>query len=568
MSHTVHHSVWRVAGAVLFAFAADTVWGARVFVGIMEADSYQSVIYGASAFSRVSDLPLVLEVVNDTLMRRMAVPSFDGVSATDTLRYVLTADPSRPLGDDNPSGVALIPLADQGTSSQAAFTAAYAKRSTDTPPFVVFEAPHDTNLSARVATALSGHYLFTSTSTDALAWAWENREKLMDAPSQSISGTVRMLVNPQRFADILGTRGQKAYAFINLDKFLRDFDTLSFSLNVDGQSLTLTLRGKPLANTPLQALSAALHEPTPTLWNGVPNNAFFSSVSACGNLKPWDAYLNETPFNPLDPMRGLAPDEAFADERLIYLAPPRAKAGLCLVQILPVKNSDAAGQAIQKLQNAKIDERISLVRRPPSQTPKTFPIETYDVQVRAPAPAVGGATKKGEEASLAFTIASLFLRHAVLEATVTNGYLVAALGPASGTLEGELSALAFAQKPVSLPRQLVLKNPMLDGTVTSATFLNAADLLRHIASIMPGIKPEQLRVLSASGGGASFGLCKGSDQTLTASLSIQSNEITALQRINRDGREVLQELFFQMFTHQMMNLDKKAEEPPQFQSAP
>jgi hypothetical protein len=39
----------------------------RLFIGILEADSIQSIHYGAAAFSRISDLPLVQEQVQARL---------------------------------------------------------------------------------------------------------------------------------------------------------------------------------------------------------------------------------------------------------------------------------------------------------------------------------------------------------------------------------------------------------------------------------------------------------------------------------------------------------------------
>ena len=538
---------------VLVSFACD-VRAARVFVGIIEADSYQSVIYGASAFSRIADLPVALEVINDELMRRLALPSFEGVSSTDTLRIVQTADGSKPLDEDNPSNVAIIPLSDMGTASLAAFSAAYAKRSSTTPPFVFFEQPKDTNRPPFVATALSGHHLLTSTSRDAITWAWENRARLIDAPSQTIPGTIRMFVNPQRFADVLGTRSQKAASVINLDKLIRDFDTLSFSLNLESQSMTLSLRGKPLADSPLQTLLASLRPPALPLWNGTPDTAFFTSFSASGNPKLWEPYLGQSRFHLLNLAADLVPPDAFTGEQILYLAPPHEKQGLCLVQISPLKDADAVRQAIQKLHTVKTDDGIELVRQPTRRS-ADLSIETYDIKISSRTAAAGKG--KADEPSVWFTVASLFLKHAVLETAVKDGHLLTVLGPAN-TIEGELPVLAFRDKPLTLQRQIAMRNPTLDATLTMASSLNAANLLCHIATIIPGVKPEQLRALSASGDGANFGLCQNADRTLTASLSVNANEIAALQRINRDGREVLQELFFQMFTSQMMNLEKSA----------
>ena len=538
----------RLAITVALAACAHSARAERTFVGILEADSYQSVIYGASAFSRVAELPVALELINATLMKNLSLPSFNGVSSTDLLRVVQTVDPTLPLADGNPANVALVPLSDTGTTVLQAFSAAYEKRS-EKGHFLLFENPKDTNLASRVAVAVTGHTLITSASREALVWAWDNRTRLIDAPPQSIPGTLRVLVNPQRLADILGTRSEKASSVVNLDKLIRDFGTLSFSLTLEGQAVTLTLRGKPAAGSALQALQAALRPPAARLWNGSPDNAFFTSLSACDNPQLWNTYLGESHLQLLRPVTGLAPQASFTGDRLLYLAPTKSKQGLCFVQVEPVKDAESVRQAIQKLHTLKTNDGIELTRKP-QRLAGNLQIESYEVTVRPPEAPTNGS--KPEDPSLMLTMASLFLKQAVLDATVTDGHLITVLGPAE-TLEDELPNLAFREKALPLSRKIGLQNTALDSTLYLGASLNVADLLRHIVSIMPGVKPEHLRVLSTGGDGATFGISRSDDQTLTASLRIHTNEIAALQRMNRDGREVLQELFFQIFSSQMMH---------------
>jgi len=537
---------------VLTATVALSIRAERVFVGILEADSYQSVIYGASAFSRIADLPLALELANDTLLKNLAVPSLKGISPTDTLRIVQTADPAQPLSDENPANVAIIPLPDNGATILETFSAAYASRA-NKDPFQLFEHPKDnTNLATRVVVAATGHYLLTSRSRDALSWAWDNRTRLIDAPSQSLPGTLRVLVNPQRFADVLGTRGDKAGSVIKLDPLLRDFESLSFSIMLDGQALTFAVRGKPAAGSGLQSLCGTIHPPSALLWNGIPDNAFFASLSACDNPKPWEAYLGEFHLPLLRPAGDLAPQEAFTGERIVYLAP--TKTGLCYVTVEPVKNAEAARQAIQKLHTVKMGEFTELVRKPARQV-NGLSVESYEVVLKPPAPVKAG--EKAEAPSLSFTIASLFLKQALLEATVANDRLITVLGPAH-SLDGELAQLTFRDKSLTLNRRIGGQDPALSEALCLGASLKVADLIRHIVSCMPGVKPEQLRVLAQGGDGATFGITQGADKSLTLSLRIQSNEIAALQRMNRDGRDVLQDVFFQMFANQMNNLKAPA----------
>jgi hypothetical protein len=86
-----------------------------LFVSILEADSYQSVVYCASAFSRVAELPLAHDLINTTLAENLVLPSFNGLSRRN-VRIVQTVEPSRP-SPRKPPNVAVIPLVDTWTPS-------------------------------------------------------------------------------------------------------------------------------------------------------------------------------------------------------------------------------------------------------------------------------------------------------------------------------------------------------------------------------------------------------------------------------------------------------------------
>ncbi|HNX35066.1 MAG TPA: hypothetical protein PKM57_10585 [Kiritimatiellia bacterium] len=536
----------RAALAVLALSWARDIRAERLFVGILEVDSYQSVIYGASAFSRVADLPLALDLVQTTLAKNLSLPSFAGVSATEPLHIVQTLDPALPVAADNPANVALIPLADDGTATREAFAAAY-RTQTPLETGTLFETPSDTNLPPRVAIAVADRHLFTSVSRDALAWAWQNRAKLIGAPPQNLPGTFRVLVNPQRLADLLGSRGEKASAFINADKLIRDFDSLAFSLTLDGQALAFAVRGSPKKESALGALTTAWRQPSARLWNGSPDDAFFMSLTASGSPGLWAPYLGAARSRLFDPLSGLAPRTAFTGEKLTYLAPNRNRQGLCFVQIEPVTNAAPVRDAIGKLHTAEKNGDLLLTPKPPRRIADT-PVATYALMLQPPAT---GSDGKPADPSILFTLLSLFLKQAVLETAVADGHLITVIGSPQ-SIDGELPALAFREKTLTLQRKISAQDPALNTNLTASASLQIASLLRYVVSIMPDVKPEQIRLLPTGGDGATFGISLTDERTLTASLRFQSNEIAALQRINRDGREVLQELFFQMFAKQMM----------------
>jgi hypothetical protein len=541
--------VQRAALCFLFAAAALETRGERLFVGTLEADSLQSVVLGASAFSRVAELPFALELINSFLLENLSLPSSAGVSPTDPFRIIQTVDPSQPLSAVNPANVAIVPLVDDGSVLLDAFSDAYGKR-TENGPVRLFEQPKATNNAPRVALAIVGRHALVSPSSEALVWAWEKRAKLIEAPPQTLPGTVRVLVNPQRFADVLGTRSEKTASFVNIDKFIRDMEELSFSLTLDGQALTLAMRAKPAAEGPLRTLVTSLRPPAAPLWNGLPGNAFFASASACDAVKNWAPFLGQEQLRLIRPIEGLAPAEAFAGDRLLYLAPTKTKHGLCFVQIEPLRNPAPVRAAIEKLHTRQTSDGIGLSRRP-ARKAGAVTVETYDI-VLTPPQAAKTADGKTEEPSVVFTLAALFLKQAVLETAATDTYLITVLGP-ERAIDDELSRLAMTPQSFTLNRQIETLDPLVTPPLCAGASLHVANLLRHIVSLVPTVKPEQLQALSTGGDGATFGLSRGSDQTITASLRMQSNEFEALQRMNRDGRDVLQEVFFQMFSNKLMD---------------
>jgi hypothetical protein len=521
-------------------------------VGILETDSFQSVSYGAAAFSRISDLPFIQESVPTWLTDNLFLPSMDGVSASKPLRIVQSVDPAEPPSPDNLANVALIPLAGDGAALKQAFASAYAEQ-TPQGDFTLFSAPANSNRPPRVAVAVSDRHMLASPSLPALAWAWENRARLIGAPAQSLPGTFRVLVNPQRFADLLGLRNGQTAAFFDADKLIRDFETLSFSVTLEGASFAVALRGTPKTFSALDTLATSWRLPAP-LWNAMPDNAFFSSLGAFDRPDLWAPFLGKSRPPLLRPVNGHVPRTAFGGERLMYLAPTRDGSGLCLVQLETVKDAPSVQKALRDLGTVDTEAATVTFAHRGERQAGGATVETYAISVPAPAPAAGGSPGG---ASIVHPLLSLLLKRAVLETAVTNGYLVTVIGP-EGAIDAQMPPPDFAPKTLTLNRLIGGQDPSLDDRLMFGGQLRIAELLRHTVSIIPEVTPEQARLMPKGGDGATFGINQ-TDRTLTVSLRFHSNEIAALQRINRDGRAMLQEVFFHIFSNQLMEQKKKTE---------
>ncbi len=529
--------------------------GERLFVGILEADSYQSVIYGASAFSRLADLPLVLDLVQTGLTRAMNVPTFAGIAENEPLRIIQTIEDSLPISSENPANIALIPLNDNGRSLLEAYASTYQSKTPKTP-FITFSNPSDTNLSQNVTVAIVKRHLLASTSPDALEWAWQNRTRLLEAPLQSIPGTIRVLVNPKRFADLLALELAKTESFLKTDLLLHEFESFSFGVTFEGQALTLTLRGAPLAESTLATLVSAMRSPTSDLWERLPKNAFFASLSACDAPSLWNKYLGKTQFRLLRPYSEILSDDLVSGDRLRYLAATDQPSGICLVNREPIKNAKRVEEALRNLHTRRVNDGITLTPLPQRQV-NGVTIISYDVSYDSTA-----LTKDSEssDTALLMTFLSLLLKHATLEATVDQGQLITVIGPEKA-IDHVLKARSFSNQSLTLERRIRVQNQAFTEPLNTGATLRLAALLRHLVTIIPEVKPEQIRMLPIGGDGTTFGITHEADRTITASLRIHTNELAALQRINRDGRAVLQELFFQMFARQMIETKKTPSQP-------
>ena len=136
--------------------------------------------------------------------------------------------------------------------------------------------------------------------------------------------------------------------------------------------------------------------------------------------------------------------------------------------------------------------------------------------------------------------------------SAVNDNLITVVG-SPNPFNRKLAADLFAAKPIQLHRMLQTQSRSLSADdMAVAGQLKASALLRHVVTMVPDIKPEQVRNFPAGGDGAFAGLCIGQQRDIKATVRVSANEISALQRANRDGRKLLQDMLFQIFARQMM----------------
>lgn len=530
-----------IARLLLLGSTLSVAHGEQMFVSILEADSLESINYGAVGFSRTADLPLVREQVEAWLNGSVLVPKLAGIAPNELLRIVLTVDPGKPIDKNNPASVALLKVIDDGTTARQELAAAY-QRQRDERDFAIYEEPHDTNMVARVAVATTGHWLITSESVEALGWVWENRQRLIGAPRQTLPGTFRVLVNPQHFADLYGARIEVLLPLFKFGEFLREFETLTLSFTLSGLYAGVTISGTPLKETALAALVDSWQLPEESFWSAVADQPYFVSLGSYADGAQWQPFLVENSFEIFKPfVEGVDPGV-----RVTQIVATRDNKGLCLVQQSRVKSGEAATARMRALADNQSESATFKLKHGRSRQVGGSTIEVYEFEQQKFSTDIENST------SLLQALLMLVIRNAVLEVTVVNDWQVIMLGP-QGALDELLPPRDYQARHLTLNRVIGNQDDALDHDLVFGGKLLSSSLLRQAVTIMPEAKQEQVRRLPLGGDGAFWGI-KKRDDTLVASLRIYANEIAALQRINRDGRATLQEIFFTIFTKQLMEM--------------
>lgn len=531
-----------------------------LFVSSLEADSCRDILYSVQAFSRLADFPEAADAVSGVLDRFIAIPGRAGIADDRALRVITAVDTSKPLSPTNPAPVAILPLRGPEPQVLGALSRRYA-RDTPIPSGHLFTGPSVTNAPASVAIAFSGRSALVSPSPDILAWAWANRAQLLDAPMQPVPGTFRLLVNARRFSDLLPFCHPRIALVPNAQKVIADFETLTFALTLDGEQASFVIKGKPRDGTFTRKLSSAWQPPAGAAWSSVPSDALFASLAGSDPPTWLDAFCPPLYSRVIAPLR--PPAARLTGRGMAYIASTKG-GGILFARIAGLREPDAkpvpadappaaAGLSLGSLGPVPLAaaDGVAYSRLAPRKLSSGVPVERYSVDITA----VGKGADHGNVRSdtLALTVLSMFLKKAVTEIAVVDGSLITATGPDEPLIEQVVPALKPGAARATLDKRLVLEIPPLKGKpVVSAAALFPCRLVRKAASVVPEVKPDQLRALPDGGEGAEAGVAVDSASgELTIGLRVGANEVAGLRRLDREARPLFQEIFFQLFTRQL-----------------
>jgi hypothetical protein len=543
-----HRILLFVLCCLCISLRAEQIW-----VGTAETDSLQSLQLSISAFTQIASLPGNAEEQETLLKSFFMLPSLECINETEAVRVFWVADSTRPLGTyGNPSPVSVLPLKRDIKPLDAYLFNAY-KSKRNFQGVTTYSVPVSTNTPECIVIHEANRTITIAPTRDLLAWVQAQKSSLSSYIPRNTGETLRLNLNPRILADLLSTKTMSStYA-----RLADSCDYTGLALNPDGRGCTVTLRIQPKAASPLEALLKDMPVPQSELWNAIPAHALFSTLYAEPGKTNWSTYLNQsatnefaTIFADLQPFLGR--------ERILYLVPTRHREGMSFVQIAPVLDERATRDAIKKLSTRENKTGFRLKHeRSRNVSEQTF--ERYTLTYQPAQPASTTNAPQGTTAVSVSTIMPLFLRNAILEVTIKNGYLFAVASSANA-IENECPVYPFPPQRLALNQRLTTFSP--SSSIIAAGEVAPLAFLRQLITMLASSDTHSKKLFSSVTDGFQFWLTRDADKTSALSVRLAANEIAALQKAFREDREALQDIFFTLFTNQMQPVSEAPKQKP------
>lgn len=532
-----------------------TLHSENVWMATLETESLRSLQLSVSAFAQMATLPGQIEEQNPLLQEFFSLPSLDCINENETLRIFWVAENTRALGADaKPLQISVLPLRRETKSLDLYLFKSYKTKRT-LQGVTTYSFPISTNSPACVMVNEIDRTMTIAATRDLLTWFQAQKPTLKSCLPKKTPDLLRLSINPQLVDQVLLPKlslGQTRGLFSDSCLYA------GIGLNFDGRGCTLTFRLQPKAGAPLDKLLRDIPEPRADLWNGIPENALFSTLYTEPGKTNWTAYFSSSPTNELASI--------FADlqpflgrERLIYLAPTKSQTSLRLVQIAPVLDESGARKAIKKLGTRENANGFRL-KHEQTRTQAGQTLEQYSLsyQTAEQLLAAKSSTTNSDPVSLS-TLIPLFLRNARLEVSIKNNHLFAVTAN-TDTLEQETPDFPFP------PQRLTLKQNLTTFS-TSPRIVAAGDIhtlafLRKLITTLAPADAQSQKIFTTLTDGFQFWLVQEADNTSALSLRLTGNEIAGLLKAVREDRESLQDIFFNLFTNQMKPVAEDANKKP------
>ncbi|MFO7937829.1 MAG: hypothetical protein R6V06_09530 [Kiritimatiellia bacterium] len=517
----------------------------QLFVGILEADSYNDVKLSISALAgvtRIKDLNSFCDVHGAKLT---GLPVMRGFEADKRIRIIQTIDPEKPLSEINPANTAIFVTRDGGQTIKNMLEKNYRNHRYWRSGIRIYDKPLTTNLAAEVAYMQESKYILTSRNRNAMLWMLQN-SKLLNAAPLKQQATLKLLLNPQRAAAVLETKADtRILKLFKPAEIMQELEKCLIGVNIDPQVLTVNAEIRPLTGTPVASLIESMSKTETTPRDISPPDSLIQSITCNNSPEIWDRFAPNMQNYLLPALKTFNHEDLFTGQRIQYSA-PKGK-DLVFVQADDIKNKTNVIATINSLENAMPSESVIGLQRVNPDPEKDLVRYKFILKEKA-------ETKS--QNTVYYTIASLLLQRAYLEMKVVDNTLISVIGP-ENSLQDVTARLKRKEKDMTLLKEISARNNQLSEKIICGTKFRVSQALRETISVIPNVTREQLAILPEPGYGITVGLEKPENGTLKASMQIYADEIAALNHIGDDVRKLMQKIMVSMLMKSIEDTDVK-----------
>lgn len=509
--------------------------GELIHVGTLESASPQSVVDSIVAFANRSTIELNTLEAQKHVVQFLKMPTLDGADLKGPMRGYMLTDPKILTNAFDFIFLNELPIAKEGMPIQRALANNYAREGV-VEGITCMANPLNAMAPAALYCLVTNQRAWVSVSFDAVRWAQVSGLINSNPPPVRPAGEIAVELNPLKC--------QKAYP----QEFKSIFQPwcatqnpraapkpLQVNVTISGTGVRLASTIFPLADSLWATMAQRDPAAVDALMRYVPEHAFASFFYG-ENLMVRDTSTRTGAFLTNLPL---------LKERVVYLAPTKNNQGFVLVQIARLSADADLAKICTLLDGAAVGNQLVLkrmaARKEGAQAIERFSFAEY----------TGKATQSNAgflEQGIEF-VTPLF-RQGILEVMVKNDLLIWAVASES-SVRTEMMFLPGAAAVKTVAQRIQAQNETLKGLPVAGFELSAVALFRHLVSILPGSKPEHVRLFPVNNYPAYGGMTVDASGRVMVSGFVHPAEIAALLRVNRDGREVLQDLLFMMMTLQL-----------------
>ena len=555
------------------ALSACSLFAESDWVATIEVDSVLTLQTGIASFCKASDIPLSLgdisKLTTDTLKEVLPLASPDtAISFRDPIRIFVLEDAGQPLSKGGaPVLLFALTLPNDAKILMNQLAQVYGERR-NAGNITTFSDPSGNNaaIPKNLLVSVADHdKAMVATSEAAFAW-FKQQQKLDSFLPVAGNQALRACVNVKQVAGLMQALpdGQpNPFAAI-----CGDIDYLSLALTPNAQAVTVNCGMRAKAGSVIATLLDTMKPPDAALWSGLPENAFFADagqqMQSELSLQFVKTYLNQD--IPVDPIR-MKLEKALTGSRIQYIAPTADKKSLRLVGAEAVKDATVVAtlkEVAQMFDQLKIPG-FGFKKESPRKIGQ-LTVERYSLvidpaallQAQGVDPAVVNPATNP-----ALMLLPAIAKNIIFECAVKDNYLIYSWGSASAT---DNWIPAFPAAAVTLDQKIAALDPAAKPLLGAFEF-RVTPLLKQIVSMLPNMKPEHLKLFSATPDPIQGWTAHAADNTTVVTLRIPANEVASIMKIVTNGQTLLQEIILSIVAAQMQQLmapQPAAIPPPNF----